>query len=66
MGDLVNLRLHRKRAARTEREKQARENRVRSGRSKLERHAAETQADRADRDLDGHRIVPPASEGDGP
>lgn len=66
MGDVVNLRLRRKQSARTERERQAAENRVRFGRSRLERHAADAEAERAEAALDGHRIVAPPPGGDTP
>jgi len=56
MGELVNLRQFRKRAAREQSEKQAAANRTRFGRTKSERATEERRARRADDLLDQHRI----------
>jgi len=56
MGELVNLRQFRKRAARQQSEKQAAANRAQSGRTKSERAMEERRARRADDLLDQHRI----------
>ena len=61
-ADIVNLRQHRKRKARAEREAAAAENRVRFGRSKAERMHSEAERDLGERRLDGHRK--PVSETD--
>ncbi|WP_075218200.1 DUF4169 family protein [Mongoliimonas terrestris] len=55
MGEVVNLRQHRKRKEREEREKIAAENRSKYGRTKVEKETgrALTEIDR--RRLDGHR-----------
>jgi hypothetical protein len=55
MGDIVNLRQARKNKARTESEKQARQNRASFGRSKAEKRLAEAERDAAARKLDGHK-----------
>jgi hypothetical protein len=56
MGDVINLRLHRKRRERAQREGQAAENRVRSGRTKAakeqERAVVKLEAER----LEQHRL----------
>ncbi|MDT3687996.1 MAG: DUF4169 family protein [Pseudorhodoplanes sp.] len=56
MGDVVNLRGVRKRAAKQLREKQAAENRFTHGRSKEERAADKARNDKAARDFDRHRL----------
>ena len=56
MGDLVNLKQIRKRAARTQSEQQAAGNRVRFGRTRQERARDEARASRAEQLLDQHRI----------
>lgn len=55
MGDIVNLKLHRKRKARAEREEQAAENRAKFGRAKDERGLTAAERDKAARDLDAHK-----------
>ncbi len=56
MGDVVNLKQLRKRAARDQSEKEAAANRARFGRSKSERMQDERRAGRASDFLDQHRI----------
>jgi hypothetical protein len=56
MGDLVNLKQFRKRAARDRSEKEAATNRARFGRTKSERVQDEHRASRASDLLDQHRI----------
>jgi Domain of unknown function (DUF4169) len=56
MGDVVNLKRFKKRAARQQSEKQAETNRARFGRTKSERILDEQRASRADEVLDQHRI----------
>ncbi len=56
MGDVVNLRTARKRAARKQAEQVAAENRIRFGRSKEERSLTQARAGKTRRDLDQHRI----------
>jgi hypothetical protein len=56
MGDVVNLRGVRKRAARQLRDKQAAEKRTIHGRSKAERATEHARNDKAARDLDRHRL----------
>ena len=55
MSEIVNLKRHRKRLARAEKEHAAQENRERFGRPKAERAKEEAEQDRAARDLDGHK-----------
>ena len=55
-GDVVNLRMARKRRQRAERETEAAENRARHGRTKVERLFEDARRDAADRGHDGRRI----------
>jgi len=55
MGDLVSLKLARKRKARAERDEQAAENRARFGRAKNERKLTEAERQKAEQSLDGHK-----------
>ena len=56
MGEVVNLRIARKRAAREQSDAHAAEKRLQHGRSKEQRSLAKTQRAKAQRDLDQHRI----------
>jgi len=56
MGDIVNLKRFKKRAARADLAKQAEANRARFGRTKSERASDEQRAERASDLLDQHRI----------
>ena len=56
MAELINLRQVRKRAQRQEREREAEHNRLAHGERKSERKRRGTEANKAARDLDGHRI----------
>ncbi len=56
MGDVVNLKQFKKRAARDQSEKEAAANRTRFGRTKSERLLDERRTGRADNLLDQHRI----------
>jgi Domain of unknown function (DUF4169) len=56
MGDLVNLKQFRKRAARERSEQEAAANRTRFGRSKSERELEDARDQRAQELLDQHRI----------
>lgn len=58
MGEVVNLRIARKRKARTEKAAEADANRLKHGRSKAERQQARDEAERAALHLDGHRRDP--------
>lgn len=55
-GDVVNLRMARKRRQRAERETAAAENRARHGRTKAERLFEDARRDAADRGHHGRRI----------
>jgi hypothetical protein len=55
MGEIVNLRQARKAKARTEADKQARENRAAFGRTKAEKKLARAEQEAAARKLDGHK-----------
>ncbi len=55
MGDIVNLKLHRKRKARAASEDQAAENRARFGRAKDEKELSEALKAKADKLLDGQK-----------
>jgi hypothetical protein len=62
MGDLLNLRIARKRAKRREAEQEAARRRVAFGLSKAERKLARAKSDKAQKDLDHRRI----ETGEGP
>jgi ribosomal protein S2 len=53
MGDIVNLRQVRKRAARTDREAEATTNRAKFGRTKAERALQQSEAEKLRKTLDG-------------
>lgn len=55
-GDVVNLRMARKRKQRAERETEAAENRAKHGRTKIERRFEDARRDAADRGHHGRRI----------
>ncbi|MGH6855779.1 MAG: DUF4169 family protein [Aestuariivirga sp.] len=55
-GDVVSLKLHRKRKAFADKESAAAENRAKYGRSKNERRIAKAERDHAEKRLDGHKI----------
>lgn len=54
MGEIVNLRMARKRKHRAGKEQLAQENRARFGLTKSDRAAGETEREREDRTLAGH------------
>jgi Domain of unknown function (DUF4169) len=56
MGDVVNFRVVRKRAARQQANADAAANRLAHGRSKAERSLDEARSEKACRELDAHRI----------
>ena len=56
MGEIVSLKLHRKRKERAEKDERAAENRARFGRAKDEKSLTEALEDKAARSLDGHKI----------
>lgn len=58
MPDIINLNRVRKQKARAERKAGAAENRVRSGRTKVERAAAKSAAEKAEREIAAHHIDP--------
>lgn len=55
MGDIVSLKLHRKRQARAADEREAAGNRVRHGVSKAEKQLADTRNAKAAKDLDAKK-----------
>lgn len=55
MGEIVSLKLHRKRKNRAAKEEMAAENRVQFGRSKAEKALTEATNEKAARDLDQHK-----------
>jgi hypothetical protein len=55
MGEIVNLKLHRKRKARAAKDEQAAENRARFGRTKEEKTLSESLDTKAQKDLDAHK-----------
>jgi hypothetical protein len=55
MGDIINLKLQRKRKDRAARDEKAAENRAAFGRAKSERAVTGATAEKAAKDLDGHR-----------
>jgi Domain of unknown function (DUF4169) len=56
MGDVVNLRTARKQARRRHAEQLAASKRLANGRPKTARRLERSRSDKAERDLDGHRI----------
>ena len=55
MGEIVNLKLHRKRKDRAAKEEIAAENRVQFGRTKAEKELTEAQNEKAAKDLEQHK-----------
>jgi hypothetical protein len=55
MGDVLSLKLHRKRKARAGKEAAAEQNRVAFGRSKQERELTEARNEKVRKDLDAHK-----------
>jgi hypothetical protein len=55
MGDIVSLKLHRKRKDRAAKEDIAAENRVQFGRTKAEKKLTDATNDKAAKDLDQHK-----------
>jgi len=55
MGEIVSLKLHRKRKDRVAREDAAGENRVQFGRTKAEKKLADATNDKAAKDLEQHK-----------
>ena len=64
MGDVINLRLHRKRKERTGREAKAAENRARFGTSKADRELDRLRTDLEARRLEGHRLADSDEQGE--
>lgn len=62
MGDVVNLRMARKRAARAEDDRRAEENRRRFGRTKAEKTLAAAEDRKQSLHLEGHRRERPDDE----
>jgi len=61
-GEIINLRQKRKQAARDAARTKADANAVRHGRTKSEKALTEARAEKAGRDLDGHRRDGPGME----
>lgn len=61
-GDVVNLRLFRKRRERSEKERQAEQNRISFGRTKAEKSLTEALNKKAERSLDQGRLDHASSE----
>jgi hypothetical protein len=57
MADIVNLRLARKQAKRRQAEQEAAQQRLAHGRSRAEKALQRSRDDKAERDLDRHRIA---------
>lgn len=55
MGDVVSLKLHRKRRARAEQEAEAEQNRITHGLTRAERSLTEARNEKAKKDLDGQK-----------
>ena len=55
MGDVVSLKLHRKRKARADREAEADQNRIDHGLTRQERELIEARNEKAAKDLDGNK-----------
>ncbi len=63
MGEIVNLRQARKQKARTEKERQASENRALHGRTKAERERDRLTSQKAEKFVTGHRREKPDDPG---
>ena len=59
MGDIVNLRRARKHQNRRRDDAKAAENRILHGMTKAQRLLIEAELQKADRDLDARKVVPP-------
>jgi hypothetical protein len=55
MGEIVNLKLHRKRKERVAKDEQAAENRAKFGRARNEKKLSGAEQEKAAKDLDGHK-----------
>jgi len=55
MGEIVNLKLHRKRKDRAAKESEAAENRLQFGRTKADKELTEALNDKALKDIDHHK-----------
>ena len=55
MGEIVSLKLHRKRKDRAAKDEQAAENRARFGRTKHEKQLTAAEKEKSASDLDGHK-----------
>lgn len=64
-GDVVNLRQFRKRQQRTEKEKQAEQNRISFGRTKAEKSLTKALNDKAENRLDQGHLERSKDEGEG-
>ncbi|MBB4185555.1 DUF4169 family protein [Sinorhizobium terangae] len=64
-GDVVNLRQFRKKQARTEKERQAEQNRISFGRTKAEKSLTRALNEKASKTLDQGRLATPAHSADG-
>jgi hypothetical protein len=62
MGDIINLRQARKRAASAEKDDDAAANRAKHGRTKAERKLTEAEAAKARKLLDGAKREPPGKK----
>ena len=56
MGEILSLKLHRKRKARVAKESGAAANRAKFGRTKEERNLTEAKRDQVEKQLDGHKL----------
>ncbi len=56
MAEIVNLKLHRKRKARADKDSEAAVNRAKFGRAKIERQLTEANRDHEKKRLDDHKL----------
>ena len=63
MGNLVNLRMARKRRERTDKAAEAAENRARHGRTGAQKKVERTRAEALKRHIEAHRLQPSGSDG---
>ncbi|MHA6684082.1 DUF4169 family protein [Mesorhizobium sp. A556] len=56
MAEIVNLRMARKHKVRTDKERQAEQNRALHGRSRAQRDSDRKAAEQAEKFIDGHRL----------
>ncbi|PLW75529.1 DUF4169 family protein [Cohaesibacter celericrescens] len=65
MASIINLRQARKSKARVEKEQRAESNRAKFGRTKAEKAKQNSESDKLNRHLDGHKLTTAPADSDG-